>query len=82
MDKIKRFNKCAKVLYADLLKMYPDETVLVLANTAFKVFKSLDKQGPCKYYYEELVVKYRKEIEERNEAFFSDGTLQFPYFAS
>jgi hypothetical protein len=82
MDNVKRFNKCAKQLYGDLLKMYPDETILVLANTAFKMFKNFDKAGPCQYYYNEFVSKYRKELEVRDEGFFTSGSIQFPYFAA
>lgn len=82
MDNQKRFNKCAKQVYKDLLEIYPDETALVFANTAFKIFKNLDKSGPCKYFYSEVVLKYKKEISERNTTFFTEGNIQFPYFAS
>lgn len=82
MDNVKRFNKCSKQLYKDLLNIYPDETILVLAQTAFKIFKNLDKSGPCKYYYTEFISKYKTEIINRDASFFLDGSLQFPYFAS
>ena len=82
MDNIKRFNKCAKHLYKDLLEIYPDESIIVLAQTAFKLFKAYDKTGPCKYYYTELILKYKSEIENKNSSFFIDGKMQFPYFAA
>lgn len=82
MDSIKRFNKCGKQLYKDLLEIYPDETVLVLAQAAFKIYKNLDKRGPCNYYYAEFACKYKDNVIKRDASFFMEGDMEFPYFAS
>ena len=81
-DKIKMFNKCGKQLYKDLLEMYPDETILVLAQAAFKIYKNIDKRGPCNYYFEEFVKKYKDYVIKRDASFFIQGDMQFPYFES
>jgi len=82
MDHYKRFNKCAKQLYKDLLNILPTENCLLLANAAFVIFKNMDKKNPAKYFYNEVVAKYKNELDERNEAFFIDGPIVFPYFDS
>jgi hypothetical protein len=79
-EKIKRFNKSAKQLYKDLLTIYPDENILILAKLAFKVFKKLNKSGPCDYYYTEVVQKFKEAIEQRKDSFFLSESLQLPYF--
>lgn len=80
-DPHKRFNKSVKQLYKTILNVYPDEPIIKLAQSAFFIFKSLDKSGPMTYF-NSCIQDFKGDIVKKNTDFLNKNDLCIPYFES
>ncbi len=64
------FNKKATEFLADLIQAYPEIEQFKTLKGAFTLLKNVSEDTPLKMFQRNVLSKYSKEIEERDEHFF------------
>lgn len=80
MDSYKKFNKCTKQMYKDLLVIFPNESIFTVAETAFIILKQINKESPAVYFYENAVIPYGEHIINKDASFIYDEKTTLAYF--
>jgi hypothetical protein len=76
-DPYKKFNKYTKQLYKELLKLFPKDPILSLAQASFVLMKNMNKQSPAEYFKKAIALPYSDDIITKR-TFFMDDAFNIP----